>query len=173
MIKTKFKVWDIHSSCFLKEFADRGGNALLYTLPLEKAREKYKREQGDIPYPYSTLSHIFSCPDFFIPLQGTQICDSTGKEIFEGDIILNDDDLVKFVVTWSKEHACFYCKQLWNGREDNLDDFEEFEFIDTRNSFSLSLGKNGPCCLIIGNTFENPELLKCDYDGYGIKIWKK
>ena len=91
-------------------------------------------------------------------MQYTGLKDAYDKEIYEEDILLNEDDHVKFVVKWSEEHACFYCKQLFEGREDNFDDFEEFGFIHADCSFPLSLGMF--IGKIIGNTLENPELLK-------------
>ena len=76
-----------------------------------------------------------------IPLQFTGLKSKSGKEIFEGDICKNGDweeDAHAYnyrteEVSWDKDNGCW---QGWNPNED------------------------GMVCEIIGNIYENPELLK-------------
>ena len=83
--------------------------------------------------------------DYFIPfgcylsdmeiMQDTGLKDKMGKAIFEGDIL--KDGGLNFVVEWNDRNGCFARKGL-----------SEFYFGQTAN-----------ICEVIGNIWENPELL--------------
>jgi hypothetical protein len=71
-------------------------------------------------------------------MQFTGLIDNTGKEIYEDDIIERSTGSVG-IVKWRQEYACFEA-ELPEGK------FPLFQVISDSK--------------VIGNTFENPELLK-------------
>lgn len=75
------------------------------------------------------------------------LTDKNGKEIFEGDIlsIETDEENVKVSVFWDDKHALFMFKsKKYNEKEALAELFED-------NSYPFK---------IIGNRYENPELLE-------------
>lgn len=77
-----------------------------------------------------------------IPQQYTGLEDKNGEEIYEGDFIKNSDGLI-MVVKWNNKYAAFRCavSESSDGWMPLIDDLvKDFE--------------------VIGNIFENPELLK-------------
>lgn len=80
-------------------------------------------------------------------MQSTGLTDKNGKEIFEGDIlsIETDEENVKVSVFWDDKHALFMFKsKKYNEKEALAELFED-------NSYPFK---------IIGNRYENPELLE-------------
>lgn len=94
----------------------------------------------------STPDYVFV--DHLVIMQSTGLLDKNGKEIFEGDIIRYNIDVVDI-----KRHPTLGFYTVLDGREGffgdgmSIDDFEEDakEFSKTAE--------------IIGNIYENPELL--------------
>lgn len=81
--------------------------------------------------------------------QYTGLHDKNGKEIYEGDILLADEEYVDegelyLEVKWNDAQTGFY---LYDTKYDFDCDREEFELID--KSYQ-----------VIGNIYENPELLE-------------
>jgi hypothetical protein len=76
-----------------------------------------------------------------IILQYTGLKDKNGKEIYEGDVVLNGG-FYKFVVSWNEKKAGFepFCDWTFIG---------EYSSIETTNEIE-----------VIGNIYENPELLE-------------
>lgn len=76
-------------------------------------------------------------------MQSTGLVDENGKEIFEGDVLKTyDGELAK--VVWNKELACWEAEFL-----DEIVDLSEVADIQSSRSD----------CVIVGNIYENPELL--------------
>ena len=76
----------------------------------------------------------------WIWMQFTGLKDKNGKEIYEGDYLQHADGEVS-VVEWLD--GCFVVRHFWNKKKSDCD------FIAAKNLFE-----------IIGNIYENPELLK-------------
>ena len=81
--------------------------------------------------------------------QYTGLYDKNGKEIYEGDIISNGYE--KCVVVWIKEQAGFMLKLL----------DKEYEKEEWTNPM-IDIGKDDE---VIGNIYDNTELLKENRDG--------
>jgi len=81
-----------------------------------------------------------------IPMQYTGLKDKNGKEIYEGDII--DNGHFKTQVYWN-EHTC-----SWSHKSTNVDD-ALYIYIASNTTFDQEL-----LFEIIGNIYENPELIK-------------
>lgn len=80
-------------------------------------------------------------------MQSTGLTDKNGKEIFEGDILSveTDEENVKVEVSWDSKHALFAFESKKYNEKIPLDElFED-------NSYPFK---------IIGNIYENPELLE-------------
>ncbi|MCH4489310.1 YopX family protein [Staphylococcus haemolyticus] len=84
----------------------------------------------------------FAHPIFFYDaMQSTGLKDMSGVEIYEGDIIKNSYDEI-YTVKWFD--ASFYLEEKYNGGFD----YHELYFEDNKK--------------VIGNIYENPELLEDD-----------
>lgn len=80
-------------------------------------------------------------------MQSTGLIDSVGKEIFEGDIlsIESDEGKIRVIVFWDDKHALFmFESEKYNEKVALAELFED-------NSYPFK---------IIGNIYENPELLE-------------
>lgn len=85
--------------------------------------------------------------DDVVLMQSTGLTDKNGKEIFEGDIlsIETDEENVKVEVSWDSERALFVFESKKYSEKEALGElFED-------NSYPFK---------IIGNIYENPELLE-------------
>lgn len=78
-------------------------------------------------------------------MQSTGLVDKNGKEIYEGDILT--DGSIKYLVRFEEEKACFIMKPILCGK--TL--FKKYEELSKRYMHYYE---------IIGNIYENPELLK-------------
>lgn len=90
------------------------------------------------------LSTIFP-RDKFIPLQYVGCKDKFGKEVYEGDIVVLSIHGGKKVVTWYEPYASYRLSQISIVNEE-FDKTYPMNFIERSE--------------IIGNIYENPELLK-------------
>jgi len=88
-------------------------------------------------------------------MQFTGLHDKNGKEIYEGDIIRSDFGTKEPIA------VCFGEYHDHTGKDDNSTNVG-FYFNEYKNesSFGKSVNGNTDCYEIIGNIYENPELLK-------------
>lgn len=128
----KFRAWDSIKKEMFKD-----------TFAITESGEVVVVEQEFVT---STPDYVFV--DHLVIMQSTGLYDKNGKEIFEGDIIRYNIDVVDI-----KRHPTLGFYTVLDGREGffgdgmSIDDFEEDakEFSKTAE--------------IIGNIYENPELL--------------
>ena len=82
-----------------------------------------------------------------ILMQSTGLKDKNDKEIFEGDILAckTDDEVINLNVFWDEEHALFMFESKKYNEQEPLAELVE------NNTYPFE---------IIGNIYENPELLE-------------
>ena len=82
-----------------------------------------------------------------ILMQSTGLRDKNGKEIFEGDILAfeTDNEVINVNVFWDEEHALFMFESKKYNEQEPLAELVE------NNTYPFE---------IIGNIYENPELLE-------------
>ena len=143
----KFRVWDKKN----KTFAAKNGG---YFLSANGILEYQRMSLGGFNDVYSYCSHNTPLYDDNYVIQWfTNLKDSKGKEIYEGDILKYNPSyqesgggqLGADMGTVDFEYGCFY-----------FDDMPLSEYIDEKIS-SIQLAED---IEIIGNIFENSELLK-------------
>lgn len=80
-------------------------------------------------------------------MQSTGLKDKNGKEIFEGDILAfeTDDEVINVKIFWDEKHALFMFGSEKYNEEEPLAELVE------ANTYPFE---------IIGNVYENPELLE-------------
>ena len=80
-------------------------------------------------------------------MQSTGLKDKNGKEIFEGDILAfkTDDEVINVKIFWDEKHALFMFRSEKYNEEEPLAELVE------ANTYPFE---------IIGNVYENPELLE-------------
>lgn len=96
-------------------------------------------DEGVDTVDHTTFSHSCTSMQNYELMQSTGLKDNNGVEIYEGDIIKNSYDEI-YTVKWFD--ASFYLEEKYNGG------FDYFE---------LHFGDNKE---VIGNIYENPELLE-------------
>lgn len=127
----KFRVWDSVEKKFVEHFFITD-NGLICNMEKPTSDSKLL-----IPIEKSEL----------ILMQSTGLLDKNGKEIFEGDILAfeTDDEMINVNVFWDEEHALFMFESKKYKEQESLAELVE------NNTYPFE---------IIGNIYENPELLE-------------
>ena len=92
------------------------------------------------------ITYMVSAEDLVL-MQSTGLKDKNGKEIFEGDILAckTDDEVINLNIFWDEEHALFMFESKKYNEQEPLAELVE------NNTYPFE---------IIGNIYENPELLE-------------
>ena len=132
MREIKFRAWDEKEKCWVSGFAihqsgmfsDWAGCKKINGQCVAEADWKYQHE----------IPHIKI-------MQYTGLKDRHGQEIYEGDI-LRDDEMGLNVVRW--EDGSFWLEMFYEGGQSLMEHLSDYNEV----------------CEVIGNIYENPELLK-------------
>ncbi|WP_420789668.1 YopX family protein [Streptococcus sp. K0074] len=91
--------------------------------------------------------YITAYPDEIVLMQSTGLKDKNDKEIFEGDILAceTDNEVINLNVFWDEEHALFMFESKKYNEQEPLAELVE------NNTYPFE---------IIGNIYENPDLLE-------------
>jgi phage uncharacterized protein TIGR01671 len=80
-------------------------------------------------------------------MESTGLKDKNGIEIFEGYLVKHDEGEYSYIGSVKKDCYQFYI--------DGIEPVDSFDFVDVSNTFDGTTSLT-----IIGNTYENPELLE-------------
>lgn len=135
MREIKFRAWDKENGCWasINSIVLCDDGSIAYLLPEEDDMPPYLEDEVEL-------------------MQYTGLKDVNGKPIYEGDIVN---------VTWSRDdtegenYAIAY--------DPNNDGYSAFDFVDWYEDMNgLSCAYIDGQITVIGNGFENPELLEAD-----------
>lgn len=112
------------------------------------------RKEGNEIQRYGLMYFVFTTPQRFIPLQCTGLRDKNGKLIFEGDIlkVTGSRDASGYGVV---EYLQAGCQYFVNGYLDKPSPYHPRR----KGEFCHPL-QEWLCTEVIGNIYENPELIK-------------
>jgi uncharacterized phage protein (TIGR01671 family) len=132
----KFRVWNKPAKCFIQDINNEIATFTLLTL------SDYLKE-----YSISNIDHL-------IFQQYTGLNDLTGKEIYEGDLVELHTDSNDHAIGIKENHCGLY--EIYWDRKYKLKEIKPNWFLEV---------KNGDCAnfnimKVVGNVFENKELLK-------------
>jgi len=118
-------------------------------------------------HPDFLLEDMMEQPKIFFIMQYTGLKDKNGKEVYEGDIIKNEwvncngDDIGQIWEVKFGEHMTssdYYASSAYGWYADNHDVIDGTNCLHNLPTSSSMSGKSGGI-VILGNIYENPELL--------------
>lgn len=126
----KYRAWDKRFSEFVEDF-------------FVSEDGKIYKKSTDTGYGIAISKET---SDKVILMQSTGLKDKNGKDIFEGDILAckTDDEVINLNIFWDEEHALFMFESKKYNEQEPLAELVE------NNTYPFE---------IIGNIYENPELL--------------
>lgn len=134
----------------------KDGNKWFYGYPISQRREDNTISfTSDNKIPNNNFYDIFANAKTLTEF--TNLCDSNGKEIFEWDILQLDDDKLNIHWTALVEFGNPNSEYVWGWNLKPL--VSEVEW-NTDILCWVEMEDGGVTCKIIGNKFDNPELLK-------------
>ncbi len=134
MRKIKFRAWDNHTKVMthvVSIYSELNGESWW-------GADVINPDNDDTMYSFDD--------DTGVLMQFTGAKDMMGVEVYEGDIMLSDKNVLH-TVSWSEKKHCWFLvyRNVWN---DKSDYFYKNMLWGVKN------------CVVIGNVYENAELLK-------------
>ncbi|MDB0602149.1 YopX family protein [Tenacibaculum maritimum] len=160
-------------------FTERGNRVIGNLHIVEKGERTFINDFGNLynvedktdGYRYKALYNSFEViPESVGQYTGLKH-EKTGVEIYEGDIFRSEEETDQgdirtySVVMWIEQRAAFYlipCDHYQVIRDNDVSEEEQFEWLfrdAALYDFSIDVGLD-----LVGNIFENPELLANDID---------
>ena len=135
-MKPRFRAWDVLAEKMIDEI-------LMISFVRKEIIGKFSDGSTSVPLKFEDERN----GEDVILMQSTGLRDKNDKEIFEGDILAckTDDEVINLNVFWDEEHALFMFESKKYNEQEPLAELVE------NNTYPFE---------IIGNVYENPELLE-------------
>lgn len=132
----KFRAWDVLAEKMIDEI-------LMISFVRKEIIGKFSDGSTSVPLKFEDERN----GEDVILMQSTGLKDKNGKEIFDGDVLAckTDDEVINLNIFWDEEHALFMFESKKYNEQEPLAELVE----DNIYPFE-----------IIGNIYENPELLE-------------
>ena len=132
----KFRAWDVLAEKMIDEIQ-------LISFVRKEIIGKFSDGSTSVPLKFEDERN----GEDVILMQSTGLKDKNGKEIFDGDVLAckTDDEVINLNIFWDEEHALFMFESKKYNEQEPLAELVE----DNIYPFE-----------IIGNIYENPELLE-------------
>ena len=132
----KFRAWDVLAEKMIDEI-------LMISFVRKEIIGKFSDGSTSVPLKFEDKRN----GEDVTLMQSTGLKDKNGKEIFEGDILAckTDDEVINLNIFWDEEHALFMFESKKYNEQEPLAELVE------NNTYPFE---------IIGNIYENPELLE-------------
>ena len=135
-MKPRFRAWDVLAEKMIDEI-------LMISFVRKEIIGKFSDGSTSVPLKFEDERN----GEDVILMQSTGLKDKNDKEIFEGDILAckTDDEVINLNIFWDEEHALFMFESKKYNEQEPLAELVE------NNTYPFE---------IIGNIYENPELLE-------------